>query len=263
MANNQQIAEQVLAAVGGKANVSSVTHCMTRLRFVLVDESKAADDKTLEAIAGVLKVIRAGGQVQVVIGRNVDKVYDIVCERIGLEHAAQPAAEAELPQEKQKLTPKAVANNILGAVSGSLTPVLPVIIVAGIFKMVAVLFGPKNLGLLTAESQLYILCNLVNDAGFYFLPFFVAYSAAKRFKTDPILSMLVAALMLHPTMLDIVAESPSRSMACCPCSWSTTPRQRSRSFWWSGSSPMCTSGSKKWCRTSSVPSVCRCSPPLS
>ena len=67
MANNQQIAEQVLAAVGGKANVSSVTHCMTRLRFVLVDESKAADDKTLEAIAGVLKVIRAGGQVQVVI----------------------------------------------------------------------------------------------------------------------------------------------------------------------------------------------------
>ena len=75
MANNQQIAEQVLAAVGGKANVSSVTHCMTRLRFVLVDESKAADDKTLEAIAGVLKVIRAGGQVQVVIGRNVDKVY--------------------------------------------------------------------------------------------------------------------------------------------------------------------------------------------
>lgn len=152
MANNQQIAEQVLAAVGGKANVSSVTHCMTRLRFVLVDESKAADDKTLEAIAGVLKVIRAGGQVQVVIGRNVDKVYDIVCERIGLEHAAQPAAEAELPQEKQKLTPKAVANNILGAVSGSLTPVLPVIIVAGIFKMVAVLFGPKNLGLLTAES---------------------------------------------------------------------------------------------------------------
>lgn len=101
MANNQQIAEQVLAAVGGKANVSSVTHCMTRLRFVLVDESKAADDKTLEAIAGVLKVIRAGGQVQVVIGRNVDKVYDIVCERIGLEHAAQPAAEAELPQEKQ------------------------------------------------------------------------------------------------------------------------------------------------------------------
>lgn len=205
MANNQQIAEQVLAAVGGKANVSSVTHCMTRLRFVLVDESKAADDKTLEAIAGVLKVIRAGGQVQVVIGRNVDKVYDIVCERIGLEHAAQPAAEAELPQEKQKLTPKAVANNILGAVSGSLTPVLPVIIVAGIFKMVAVLFGPKNLGLLTAESQLYILCNLVNDAAFYFLPFFVAYSAAKRFKTDPILSMLVAALMLHPTMLDIVA----------------------------------------------------------
>lgn len=205
MSNNQQIAEQVLAAVGGKANVSSVTHCMTRLRFVLVDESKAADDKTLEAIAGVLKVVRAGGQVQIVIGSNVDKVYDIVCERIGLEHAVQPAAEAEPQQEKQKLTPKAVVNNIMGAVSGSLTPVLPVLIVAGIFKMVAVLFGPKNLGLLTEESQLYILCNLVNDAGYYFLPFFVAYSAAKRFKTDPILSMLVTALMLHPTMLDIVA----------------------------------------------------------
>ena len=154
MANNQQIAEQVLAAVGGKANVSSVTHCMTRLRFVLVDESKAADDKTLEAIAGVLKVIRAGGQVQVVIGSNVDKVYDIVCTMTGLEHTVQAVADADAPDVKQKLTPKTVANNILGAVSGSLTPVLPVMIVAGIFKMVAVLFGPKNLGLLTAESQL-------------------------------------------------------------------------------------------------------------
>ena len=205
MAGNQQIAEQVLAAVGGKENVNSATHCMTRLRLALKDDEKA-DLKHIESIEGVLKVIRAGGQTQVIIVTNVDKVYDEFCKLTGIEHVVQ-AEVKETAEVRQKLTVKSVINGILGAISGSLTPVLPVMITAGIFKMVAVLFGPKNLGVLTETSQIYILCNLVNDAGYYFLPFFTAYSAAKRFKTDRILAMLIAALMLHPTMLGIVEES--------------------------------------------------------
>ena len=180
MANNAQIASDVLTAVGGKENVSNVTHCMTRLRFNLKDEGTVKDE-TISAIEGVIKVVRAGGQVQVVIGTNVDKVYDEVCKLGGFsENHAEDTGQEE--KQKEKLTAKDVLNGIMAGISGSVTPVLPVIIAGGIFKMIAVLLGPDNIGLLSEENQIYILCNLVNNAAFYFLPFFVAHSAAKKFK---------------------------------------------------------------------------------
>lgn len=207
MANNAQIAADVLAAIGGKENVNGLTHCMTRLRFNLKDES-VAKDETINGIDGVLKAVRAGGQVQVVIGTNVDKVYDEVCKLGGLNK--QTAGEENLVgKSKKKLTVKGVLNGMMEGLSGSMTPVLPVVIVAGIFKMVAVLFGPSSLHLISDKSQLYILCNLVNDACFYFLPFFVAYSSAKKFKAEPVFAMMLAAVMIHPNMLKIVAAGGS------------------------------------------------------
>lgn len=201
--DNAKMAEEIIAAVGGKENIAAATHCMTRLRLTLKDEAKSSDD-TINGISGVLKVVHAGGQVQVVIGQGVDRVYDEVVKLSGV--AAQGAINENLDdQPKQKLTPKVVLNNLMGALSGSITPVLPVFIVSGIFKMVAVLLGPTNLGLLTAESELYRLCNIVSAAGYFFLPFFVAYSAAVKFKTSPVLSMLIPAVMLHSDMLAIVA----------------------------------------------------------
>lgn len=202
MANNAQIAAEVLAAVGGKENVSHVTHCMTRLRLQLKDES-LAEDETIGAIKGVIKVVHSGGQIQVVIGTSVDKVYDEVCRLADFEQAMPVDT---LPGEHKALTVKGVFNGIMGGISGSVTPVLPVIIAGGIFKLVAVLLGPDNIGLLSEENQLYILCNLVNNAAYYFLPFFVAYSAAKKFQVNPVMAMLLAAVMIHPDMLGIVEE---------------------------------------------------------
>lgn len=206
MANNTQIATDVLAAVGGKENVANVTHCMTRLRFNLKDES-IAKDETINAIEGVIQVIHSSGQVQVVIGTNVDKVYDELCKLGSFEQAGKVEESSE--EKKEKPTMKSIFNGIMGGISGSVTPVLPVIIAGGIFKMIAVLFGPRNLGILTEQNQLYILCNLVNDAAFYFLPFFVAHSAAKKFKTSPVLAMLLVGVMIHPDMLSIVDAGES------------------------------------------------------
>lgn len=207
MANNAQIAADVMAAIGGKENVNGLTHCMTRLRFNLKDDSVVKDD-IINGINGVIKVIRAGGQVQVVIGTNVDKVYDEIGKLGGLgNQTAVDENQADKP--KEKFTVKGFMNGMLGGLTGSLTPVLPVIIVAGIFKMVAVLFGPKNLGWLTDKNQLYILCNLVNDSAYYFLPFFVAYSASKKFKANPVFAMMLSAVMLHPNMLKIVSAGES------------------------------------------------------
>ena len=140
MSNNEKIAAEVLKAVGGKENVSNVTHCMTRLRFNLKDENLVKDE-VVNAIEGVIKVIRAGGQYQVVIGTNVDKVYDEVL-KIGDFEQQKNIAEDIGTEKKEKVTVKSVFNGIMGGISGSITPVLPVIIAGGIFKMIAVLLGP-------------------------------------------------------------------------------------------------------------------------
>ena len=202
MANQAQFAADILTAVGGKENVQSVTHCMTRLRFVLKDEALASDE-ALKAISGVISVVRAGGQVQIIIGTTVDKTYDEVCKIGGF--LAQDAVDENPDGIKKKLTPGQIVNNILGAISGSITPVLPMFIAAGIFKMIATLFGPKNLAILGADSDLFILCNLVSDASYYFMPFMVAFSAAKKFNCSAVLSMIIVSVMVHPTMLGIVS----------------------------------------------------------
>lgn len=213
--DNAKMAAEIMEAVGGKENISTATHCMTRLRLVLRDEGKSSDD-ALNKISGVIKVVHAGGQVQVVIGQGVDRVYAEVCKGGGFER--QGIVEESLDAKpKQKLTLKVILDNVLGALSGSITPVLPVFIVAGIFKMVAVLLGPSNVGLMSEESHLYQLCNLVNNGCFFFLPFFVAYSAAKKFDASPVLAMIIPAVMLHSDMLAIIAAGePFRIYSLIP-----------------------------------------------
>lgn len=203
MAKQTQIASDILEAIGGKENVASVTHCMTRLRFTLKDEGLSSDD-VLKKINGVITVIHAGGQVQIVIGTSVDKVYDEVCKQGNFEVQSSFTEKSSGTTLKEKLTPKTILNNVLNAISGSITPILPIFIAAGIFKMVAVLFGPKNLALLSDTSNLYVICNLVSNAGFYYLPIFIAYSAAKKFNCNPIMALLLSAIMIHPDMLAIV-----------------------------------------------------------
>ena len=156
MANNAQIAADVLAAVGGKENVSSVTHCMTRLRFILKDAGVPKDDE-VKKIKGVIGVAKAGGQYQVIIGQNVAKVYDEVCKLGGF--AASAAIDENLDQDKakEKLTAKKIGSNIMNYLSGSMTPLLPIMLAAGMFKTIIVVFGPTMLNLLRTDSSLYIL----------------------------------------------------------------------------------------------------------
>lgn len=202
MTNFNQLAENLLKAVGGKENVNTVTHCMTRLRFILSDDSVAKEEE-ISKIPGVIKMIKAGGQTQIVIGQGVDKVYDEVC-RLG-NFEKKEAIQENLDNQPKKVTVKSVLNNMMGAISGSLIPVLPALIGAGIFKMVAVLLGPKNLAILAADNPIYVFCDLVNTATYYFLPFFIAYSASKKFKSSPLYPMMLVAVMLHPTFLNIVS----------------------------------------------------------
>ena len=146
MADNKKIAADVLEAVGGKENVRNATHCMTRLRFNLKDESIVSDD-AVKAVDGVLGVVRQGGQYQVIIGQKVPHVYKELCSVAGLEEQAAVDENLDDAGEK-KLTPKAVGAAILDYLSGSMVPIVPIITVAGLFKVIQVIFGPTMLNLI-------------------------------------------------------------------------------------------------------------------
>ena len=156
--NNERIAEQVLAAVGGKENISSVTHCMTRLRFNLKDMG-LPDQEQIKKIPGVLGVVIAGGQFQVIIGQNVPKVYAALCAMGGLQ--VQEAIPENLDAPKEKLTPKRLGGIIMNYLAGSMTPLIPILMAAGMFKTVTTICGPTMLNILSEQSNLYILLDFL------------------------------------------------------------------------------------------------------
>lgn len=215
MSSNKQIAEQVLSAVGGKENVTMVTHCMTRLRFNLKDQKNVSADE-VKKINGVLSVVEAGGQFQVVIGTNVAKVYDELCEIGGF--AKQKAVDENLDKPKEKLTVKGFFNGILNGIAGCMTPLIPLLCVAGLLKMIPVLFGPNMIGLMAEDSDIYTLFTFLGDTGFYFLPVFLGYTGAKKFGCTPILGMLLGAMLIHPSFVALATtEGAHFTVYGIPC----------------------------------------------
>lgn len=202
MADNKQLAANILDAVGGKDNVSFVTHCMTRLRFILKDFS-AADVEKLKSMKGVVGCLESGGQLQIIIGTTVDKVYEEVC-KIGGFAAEKPAEDAE-PEKAEKKSLKNRFNALMETLSGCLTPILPVIIGAGLIRMLPALFGPSLLGLWSESSDVFRILTLTGDAAFYYLPVFIAITSSRKFNCNTMIAVLLSCVLLHPDFLSIVA----------------------------------------------------------
>ena len=204
MADNRQIAEDVLNAVGGKENVSFVTHCITRLRFNLKDDAKV-NDETVKAVKGVIGVNRAGTQYQVIIGPNVDQVYKEVCAIGGFAEAEAVDENLDAP-EKKAFSLKNLGSAIMDFLSGSLTPAIPVMLAASIFKMLCAVLGPSMLNVLPETSDLYTLFTFVGDAGFYFFPVIIGYTAARKAGLTPVMGIFFGAILIHPTVIRIAGE---------------------------------------------------------
>ncbi|MDH6368104.1 MULTISPECIES: PTS transporter subunit EIIC [unclassified Breznakia] len=211
---NARIASEVLAAVGGEQNITQVTHCMTRLRFNLKDASIPQDD-TVKAIDGVIGLTKSGGQYQVIIGQNVDKVYQALIENTNLKGESMVSDEVDKPKEKR--TWKTIGSAILDGLAGSITPAIPVMMAASIFKMLTAVLGPDMLNILSPTSDLYVLFTFVGDAGFYFFPVILGYTAAKKFGVTPVLGMLLGAIMIHPTLVGMAAEGNAFTVYGIPC----------------------------------------------
>lgn len=201
MEKYDQIATDVLAAVGGKDNVSFATHCVTRLRLNVADKS-VIDVDQIKAIPGVLGCQWSGEQLQVIIGNTIGNVYDAFVRIGGFEQ--QKAIDENLDAEKKPFTIKGFFSDLLDFVSGSLTPLIPILVVSGLISAVANVAGPLVAGVLSAEDDLYRILLIAGNAGFYFFPMLVGYSTAVRCKLNPMFGILLGGIMLHPSLMAIV-----------------------------------------------------------
>lgn len=217
MAKNKkfdELASAVLNAVGGKDNVISVTHCITRLRFNLKDNSIPKDEE-VENIEGVIGVMRTAGQFQVIIGQTVDKAYAALCEVGGFK---PDAISDEVEQKEEKLTVKSVFSKFLNVLSGCLTPLIPMLIAGSLFKTIVAICGPDMLNVLSAKSDLYVLFTFVGDAAFYFFPIVIGYTASKQFGVNPILGLFLGGILVHPTLTALVNAGEAFTVYGIPCS---------------------------------------------
>ena len=185
------LARIIIQNVGGKGNIESLTHCITRLRFKLKDESKAQTE-VLKSTDGIVTVIQSGGQYMVVIGQHVPDVYDAVCS---VGHIQGVASSGSDDGSKEKQNP---FNAFVGIVTGVFTPCLGVLASLGILKGLLALC--VAIGILSSTSPTYNVLYSLGDCFFYFMPIFLGYTAAKKFGLPDLEGIAIAAGLLYPTM---------------------------------------------------------------
>ena len=183
------LAPQILEKVGGEVNIISMAHCATRLRLKLKDES-LADKAGIEKLPGVITVMPAGGQYQVVIGNNVPILYEEMARITKLGEGADEAAGGEKGN---------LLNRFIELISSIFLPTLWPLAGAGLLKAFLSMF--TNFGWLDATTTTYTILNAAADAIFYFLPIFLAVNAAKRFKTNVFTSMALGAALVYPSIV--------------------------------------------------------------
>ncbi|WGE66918.1 beta-glucoside-specific PTS transporter subunit IIABC [Actinobacillus equuli subsp. haemolyticus] len=184
-----KLAGEIVQFVGGEQNIHSLVHCATRLRFVLKDKNKA-DKERLNQTAGVISVVESGGQFQVVIGNNVPKVYAEIMSQANI----QAGSDADLPKPS-------LINRAIDFLSGSFTPLIGVMAGAGILKgLIAIL---QVAGWLDPASGTFTVLDAAASGTFYFLPVFLAFTAANKLNTSPFIAVGVAAALLYPSIVTI------------------------------------------------------------
>lgn len=189
------LARIIIQNVGGKSNIVSLTHCITRLRFKLKDESKANTD-ILKGTDGIVTVIQSGGQYMVVIGNHVADVYDTVISVGHLESlASSPDGDAE-DRPKEKMNP---LNAFVSIVTGVFSPFLGVMCACGIIKGFLALF--VAIGVLDGAGGTYNILYSLGDAIFYFMPVLLGYSAAKRFGLPEAEGLIIGCALVYPYVL--------------------------------------------------------------
>ncbi|MGI8385188.1 beta-glucoside-specific PTS transporter subunit IIABC [Robertmurraya sp. P23] len=186
---HNDLAIKIIDLIGGDNNISQLTHCATRLRFVLRDDSKA-DILALDRLEGVLKAQNKGGQMQVIIGAKVDAVYEQICKLANIS----AADHTDVKRKGNSF------NRALETIAGIFTPILPALVGCGMVKSLSIIL--TTFAGVDPQSGFISIINMIGDIVFFFLPFFLAVSAARKFGTNEYISIALAGALLHPTILD-------------------------------------------------------------
>lgn len=194
----EQLAKDIIENVGGKENVNSVVHCITRLRFKLKDEGKA-NTEVLKNMDDVITVMKSGGQYQVVIGNHVPDVYKAVVGVGGFE--SNTSGSENVQEESQGLF-----NKFIDIISGIFAPTLGVLAATGMIKGFNALF--VALGLYANTTGTYQILNAVGDALFYFFPIFLGYTSMKKFGGNHFIGMAIGAALVYPTLSGLSSGDP-------------------------------------------------------
>jgi PTS system beta-glucosides-specific IIC component len=205
--NQQQIAKEILNNVGGRDNVSNLTHCYTRLRFNLYD-TKKADKEKLEKIDEVISVVESGGQYQVVLGSGVKEVHDEIQQL--LTDSKSNHTEKKTSQEEKKKD--SIGNRILNTFTSIFVPIIPAIAASGMLKGIlalAVMIAEYFWNLDIKEYNTYLILDATSNAVFYFFPIMIGYVAAKVFKANELIAMVLAATLCYPDLVELMTgDSP-------------------------------------------------------
>lgn len=199
--NYEAASKKIVSAVGGESNIINLYHCVTRLRFRLKDASKA-DKAILDAMPEVLSVVQANGQYQVVIGNDVENMFNAVMENHSIENALESDLEVESDNQGEKANPIIRFFNVISSI---FNPIIIALAGAGMLKALLVLlttyFG------MSQEGSTYAILSAAGNSVFYFLPIFLAFSAARVLKVNPYISVAIVGALLEPNFTGLISET--------------------------------------------------------
>lgn len=184
------LAQSIFENCGGTKNIVSATHCATRLR---IDVRKVASvqKEVLEKQKGVIGVAINGSQVQVIIGQDVPNLYRAFSKLV------------DVNSSDKKVEKKNIVIRVVETIAGIFTPILPALCGAGMLKAILVILTMVNI--VESSSSTYRLIEMFSDSLFYFLPMFLAFTAAKKFDCNPFVAVSVGGILLHPTFVGMSA----------------------------------------------------------
>ncbi len=196
--NFQELAEKIVDDVGGKDNIKNVIHCITRLRFYLKDESKAKDEE-IRSFDGVIDVAKSAGQYQVIIGPDVNDVFDQVVKILGLDTDGAVTEKLDNSNLTFNQKVKNSINTFIGVITGSMAPIIGILSASGIIKGMMSLMVSFHWMSPTGNANLILTA--MSDAVFYFLPVLIGFNAAKRMGGNPTLCAVIGGVIAYPTII--------------------------------------------------------------
>ena len=204
-----EIADTLIAALGGKENITRLFHCMTRLRFYVKDRMKI-NEKEILKVSGISGVNWHEDQFQVIAGNEVNEMYKAL-ENKGVPTDDAPAAESQ--------SSKSVVSKIIDSITGCMTPMIPALTAAGMIKVVLSLLTTFHL--VTDTSSTYQVISMIGDVTFYFMPFLIAANAAKVFRVNQSLALFIAGVYLSPAFVSMVASDAAITLFGLPITKAT------------------------------------------